>query len=296
MPTAHTARGVVASLSAAFWAAVYLVAFKEAGANAPRALVVLVMLSVATVLNTGAAWLRGSRWRVDRIAVVTGLVLAACTVVGNVAVAESLAHAEPAVTSIIMQTQIFFVAFGERLALRQRLNARLLLGSSIALAGFVVMHAPWGQRSFADVAGAAWAVLAAACFAIMLVLTRGVIQRIDPIWVNALRLWMAVGGLMLVGADLQGLMQMDTRAWALAAVAGICGPTVSRLFLMRSVRYLSASYSKLVNLVGPVFALALGVLFLSEMPAAVEMAGGALILAGVAYPLAVPERNPTPAA
>jgi drug/metabolite transporter (DMT)-like permease len=278
-------RGIALSLTAAFWAALFLIPYKAAAGAAPRPIVVLAMLTAAAALNTVAALATaGRRLRFDRTAVVASLALAVCTVAGNLGVAESLARVQPAVTSVVLQTQIFFVAAGSALFLAERIGGRLIAGSLLAVVGFAVMQAPWSAAG-GDPGGAAWAVLAAISFAAMLVITRRVIDRIDVVAVNALRLWMAVAFMAALPGNAAGALALGGETWLLCAAAAACGPTLSRLLLMVAVRHISASHTKLVTLVSPVFALVMGAIAFGTLPSGREIGGGAVILFGVALPI-----------
>jgi len=248
--------------------------------------VVLAMLVAAAIWNTAATVTLGrGRLRFDRTAVVLSMLLALCTVAGNIGVAGSLARVEPAITSVVLQTQIIFVALAELALLRVRITGSLMLGALLALIGFTVMQAPWAMASAGDVPGTMWALLAALVFALMLVLTRRVIAVIDPLTVNALRLWMAVALMAAWPGQIAGVIALDLRVWLLVAAAALCGPTISRLMLMQSVRHISASQTKLITLVSPLFALLLGWLVFGVLPSAREMLGGCILLCGVALPL-----------
>jgi drug/metabolite transporter (DMT)-like permease len=119
----------------------------------------------------------------------------------------------------------------------------------------------------------------------MHVTTRKVIRRIDPVFVNALRLWLAVGLMVMLPGRLAGALALDLHTWALVAAAAFLGPFLSRLCLMYAVRHISASRSSLVTLAAPVFAFVLGFLVLGIAPTVRELLGGALITAGIALPL-----------
>lgn len=73
----------------------------------------------------------------------------------------------------------------------------------------------------------------------MHVVIRRYIQQIQPVAVNALRLWMAV--------------------------------FLARNCIMYAVKYTPASYSTLITLITPVFALGLELIFLGTSPSAVEL-------------------------
>lgn len=285
-------RGVILAGTAAFWGALFLIPYKAASEAAPRLVVVLAMVLCAAVFNSlaGLVQTRG-RVRIDRLAATTALGLALCTAVGNYAMAASLARTEPAITSVVLQVQIILVAVGELLLHRVRPGRALIVGAALALAGFVLMRAPWASAAAADPLGLLWAGLAAVSFAAMLLATRHVITRIDPLAVNALRLWLAAAALALWPGVVAGAIALDPVVWFYAAAAAACGPTISRLLLMYALRHVTAAQAKLVTLVSPVFALVLGALAFGVWPTAQELLGGAVILAGVALPLAAALRR-----
>lgn len=297
---AHPRTGVLLSLASALLAASFLIPYKLAGDAAPRDLVVLAMLTSAALLNTlvtVAHRLRpgaGARpVRSLRLALGVAAVLGVLTTGGNFAVAQALAHIAPGLVSVVQQTQVVFVAVASAVLLGERITARFVAGALVALSGFAVMRMPVGGEEVVATAGILWAVLSALCFGLMHVVTRKVIQGIDPVLVNSLRLWLAVAALACLPGRAAGALALDAEIWALAAAAAFVGPFVSRLCLMYAVRHISASRSSLLTLTAPVFAFGLGFAILGIEPGARELAGGALIVAGIAVPLL--ERAGSPA-
>jgi len=328
------ASGTAFSLGAALFAAAFLIPFKQAGLSAQREVVVLAMLATAAVANTIATLIQArGRLRIHRRTWIVAVVLAGCTILGNIGVVASLARVEPAITSVIIQTQVILVALMELAFLRERLSRWLIGGCLLAVAGFLVMQAPWAAATAGDVPGMLWALLAAVTFGIMLVVLAVIFRRVrwvviplvtcsatvlvmlgllgaldwrmtaattfgimlvvlrhsiahvDPLAVNALRLWLAVALLACWPGAAAGALAMDATTWLLAAAAGLAGPTVSRLMLMAAVRRFSATQTKLTTLVSPLCALGLGLLAFGTMPTARELLGGTVILLGVAMPL-----------
>lgn len=293
-PANRSGLGNALSCIAAFWAALFLIPYQALAQAMPGQLlaVVLMMTLWAAVLNSAASLVqrrgRLGSWRLDRITMISVLVLTLCTIAGNLGMAASLSLVSPAVTSVVLTLQLVVVALAERLILRTRLSPALLLGSALAVAGLVIMQAPWanvaGERNAVTV-GILWALLPVAAFATMLVFTRHVIRRIDPLLVNALRLWLACGVLLLIPGVAATAMAQSWQLWLLAAAAAACGPSISRLLMMYSLRWIPASQSKLISLISPIFALLLGMLIMGMWPGKLELIGGACILLGIALPL-----------
>jgi drug/metabolite transporter (DMT)-like permease len=303
VPTPHPRTGALLSLASALLAAAFLIPYKLAGARAPADLVTLAMLASAAMFNTATTL--GSRlgrpaqaapsWR---LAFLVAAGIAVLTATGNFAVAQALTHSAPGLVSSVQQTQVIFVAAASAVLLGERITLRFGAGVLVALAGFAVMRLPMdevvgGAGGAGPAAGATgvveigvlWAVLSALCFGLMHVITRKVIRRIDPMFVNALRLWLAVGLMVMLPGRLAGALALDLHTWALAAAAACLGPFLSRLCLMYAVRHISASRSSLITLAAPVFAFVLGFLVLGIAPTVRELLGGAFIAAGIALPL-----------
>ena len=287
----HPRTGVWLSLTAAALAALFLIPYKLASERAAADLVSLAMLSCAAVFNTltTAGGKMGARERPARslgLAVLVAAALAVLTAAGNVAAARALTSAAPGLVSVVQQTQVVFVAAASAVLLGERITLRFGVGVGVALAGFAVMRLPLG-----DVAGAApptgllWAVVSALCFGLMLVITRAVIQRIDPVLVNAIRLWLAAAVIAVLPGRIAGALALDPITWGLAASAAFLGPFLSRLSLMYAARHLPASRAALLALATPVFAFGFGFAALGLVPTLRELLGGALILAGIALPL-----------
>ncbi|HJL02595.1 MAG TPA: DMT family transporter [Polyangiaceae bacterium LLY-WYZ-15_(1-7)] len=281
-------RGDLLALTSAIFAAVFLLAFRAANAEAPRAAAVLAMLGWSTLFNAGVALVRARGGRAGwprRVTVRAAAVLAVLTILGNVGVAGALEHLDPGLTSTVLQTQIFVVGLGGWLLLGERVGVRFFVGAGFALAGFALLGMDDPREADVSLAGLGFALLASTSFGGMLLYTRKVIRRIDPVTVNVFRLVLAVAALgawLIPRGTLDGL---STELWLATALAAACGPFASRLCLMFAVRHISAARTKLITLLSPVFAFALEIAWLGTFPSARELAGGGLILAGVLLPM-----------
>jgi len=284
----HPRRGDLLALVSALLGACFLLAFRASNAEAPRAAAVLAMLGWSAIFN-GALALARARGRITRPRPVTlraAVVLGVLTILGNVGVAGALQELDPGLTSTVMQTQIFVVGIGGWLLLGEMLTGRFFVGAAFALAGFALLGGIHSGVTSVSAVGLAFAVLASVSFGAMLVYTRKIIRQIDPVRVNVLRLILAVG---VMGAWLipQGVLgELSRSVWLTTAIAAACGPFASRLCLMFATRHISAARTKLITLLSPVFAFALEIAWLGELPTGTELAGAGLILTGVLLPIA----------
>ena len=290
---AERRKGDALSIVSAVFAAVFLLAFQAANEATSRDAAVLAMLACSTLFNGGFALsrVRGRPRRPSRVTVVSIAVLGVLTILGNVGVAGALGRLDPGLTSTILQTQVFVVGFGGWLFLGERITGRFLIGACFAVGGFAVLAIDDPGAADVDPVGVAFAVLGAVGFGAMLVYTRKVIARIDPVGVNVARLFLAV---CVMGAYLVptgAMAELSARAWLMTAIAAACGPFISRLCLMYAVRHISASRSKLLTLLTPLFAFGLEVVVFGTVPLVRELVGAGLILAGVVLPIVAKRRG-----
>jgi len=284
----HPRRGDLLALGSALLGAFFLLAFRESNAQAPRAAAVLALLGWSSIFN-GAVALTQARGQIRRPKPATiraALVLGVLTIIGNLGVAGALQHVDPGLTATVMQTQIFVVGIGGWLLLGERLTGRFFVGAAFALAGFALLGGLHSGVASVSAIGLAFAATASLSFGAMLLYTRKVIREIDPVRVNVLRLVLAV---LVMSAWLvpQGVLaELTPAAWLTTAIAAFCGPFVARLCLMFATRHISAARVKLITLLSPVFAFALEIAWLGELPTGTEVAGAGLILAGVLLPIA----------
>jgi drug/metabolite transporter (DMT)-like permease len=81
-----------------------------------------------------------------------------------------------------------------------------------------------------------------------------------------------------------GAVAAGARFWLFVGVAALFGPSLGRLFIMYSLRSLRAAHSALLLLSAPLFAFLIGYVGWGTQPSSPEMAGGALMLLGLALP------------
>lgn len=277
-------RGIALSLGAAVGNAFFLIPFRRATELANQDLMVLALLFFAAVYNTTAESVLGDKsqsWtRWSRVELWTALLLTVLSVAGNFAGARAIALLNPAVASVMLQTQVLFAALGGFVVLRERVSRRFLVGSGLSIVGIVVMRLGDGGVRL-GLEGTAWGLASGAFFGFMQVASRKYVRRIRPVAVNALRLWGSVGLLCLVPGKLSGVLQVPWPSLAFMAAAAFAGPFLGRLCLLYSTKYVSAATSTLLGLSAPLFTLVLGLAVMGAWPTTHELVGGAVVVGGM---------------
>jgi O-acetylserine/cysteine efflux transporter len=195
-------------------------------------------------------------------------------------------------SSLVLQTQVIFTVAFASAALGERPRRGQIVGATIALAGLAIIAAD--RASSAPVLPFVLVIAAAAAWGVANVCTR-VAQPPDGL---ALMVWASlVAPLPLLGLSLafegphpigDALRGIDVGG--IAALAYIVGPSTLFGFaawsgLLR--RYPTAAVAPFTLLV-PVFGIAAAALTLGERPSVPELAGAAVVIAGLLYGLARP--------
>jgi drug/metabolite transporter (DMT)-like permease len=209
--------------------------------------------------------------------------LALLTLAGNLAAAAAIARISGPLLSVLQRTEVIMVALIAWIFIGERVDGWYWLGAIIALLGIWLLQS--GDADDATFEGILFGLFSAACFSAMIPLTRKYIERIDPVTVNALRLWLSVG-LWFVVYGPPPLWETFNGALLLyGSLAAVLGPFLARTFVMISSRYVESRITALVLLCAPFFTLRMAWLFLQSWPSPRELYGGGIMLVGVAIPL-----------
>jgi drug/metabolite transporter (DMT)-like permease len=265
----------------------FLTSFKLAAGTGDLADATLVMLAAAAVLNSLVSSAQeGGRVKIptDRVSMLLALALSALTLVGNECSVGAVARISAPLASVLQQTQILFVAIAGLFVLHERVTVRFWVGSAVAGIGLVLLELAPGSGGSFDVLGASMAIGAAASFGAMAIITKLYIDRIRPVAVNALRLWMALGLWFAVHLRLPHWpMRFDFVAYCV--LAGAFGPFLSRTAIMYALSYASPTLTTLVSLVTPVVTLVPSFFAFGTVPTGRELFGSSIMLAGISLPI-----------
>ncbi len=259
----------------------------EAGDPAHSVLVLLFVAALGnTLLSLGQRVARRERSRgLAPIEYGVAGLLATFTLAGNHLAAVAIQDMSPSMMNLLLRADLFFTAIAAAFLLGERVDGRFWVGAGLAVAGLAVLQGVFGgSGGGTGLAATGAAIASAACFSGLAVTTRAFIHRIDPVAVNSVRLWIAVG-LWFVFNDASDLSAIPGDQIRYAAMAAISGPFLSRLATMISARYLEARLSSLVMLTVPVLTLIPAYLILADWPLSHQLIGGAIMLAGIAIPL-----------
>lgn len=284
---------VVALLSAATFgtSGVFATSLLEQGWTAASAVTVRVVVA-ALVLTVPALIalrrFRGSLRQGSRSVVVYGLVaVAGC----QVAFFQALDHLSVGVALLLEYSGALLVVLWLWVRHAHRPRRLTVAGGAVAVAGLgLVLDLTGDQR--VDPVGVAWGLLAAVGLAVYFVLSAQAEDALPPIVVA----WggLAVGGLALLAAGSLGVLPLaasrtdvvllDTRMSWLVPVLGLSVLAAAFAYVagILAARMLGAKIASFAGLTEVLFAVGFAWLALGQSLSPVQLAGAALVVAGIA--------------
>ena len=197
---------------------------------------------------------------------------------------ESLEHTSAAASVTLVQSQPIFVALGAGLLLGERISRETVLGIVVAIAGAAAMSLGGGRAALsgATTYGNALALLGAVTVAAYVLAGRSIRQRVSLLpYVTVVYGACAVSLFVLVHVQGHSYVGYPAREWllflGLAIGPGVFGHTVSNWVL----EHLESVVVSVAWLGEPVGATLLALVLLAEVPDAITVVGGVVVIAGV---------------
>jgi probable blue pigment (indigoidine) exporter len=274
----------------AFMAACFVLPWKQATAYGSPSHATLVLLIAAALLNTLASLFpqlraRGESERPLGPTLWLALVFAVLSLAGNWSSAEAVSRISSALMSVLQRCEVLVVGLLGIPLLAERPSRAFWLGLVLAALGLGLLQGGGGTPAF-DPLGVVYGLGGAVAFGAMIVLTRKYVAQVRLVPLNALRLWLGVALWFAIEREVPTAEDLPLPLVLNASLAAFFGPFLSRLGALFSARHVPASTTALASLSAPALTLLLSLLVFGTLPTSRELLGGAILLAGVAIPLA----------
>ena len=187
--------------------------------------------------------------------------------------------------TVLGNLQVLVVGAAAWLIFGERLDRRLLAAIPIVLFGVVLISGAIGEGAYGDdpVLGVIFGALGSAAYAaFLLVLRHGSadLRRVaGPLFDATLAAAVAAVVMGLALGDLDLVPSWPSHGWL--ALLAVASQVIGWFFIAISLPRLPAALTSMLLLVQPVGALVLGALIYAEAPSSLQIAGVALILAGI---------------
>ncbi|ASU32464.1 hypothetical protein MuYL_0561 [Mucilaginibacter xinganensis] len=213
------------------------------------------------------------------VALIGGVIFGADIAVWNL----SLVKIPATVSTLIANLAPLWVGLISYLILKRKSGKMFWIGTWVAIFGMVILVGYQNILSLQFNIGIPLALLASFFYAIYIVITRGILQKISTLTFMFYN--MLAGSVFLFGINLvqhNELVVFSTATWLCFLGMGLVCQLAGWLTINRSLRFLESTKVSIALLSQTVIAGFLAILFLRETLASREIFGSVIVLAGIA--------------
>ncbi len=196
---------------------------------------------------------------------------------------KGLQTADPTTSALILATTPILTSVLAAIFLKERLTIRMLIGSIVAIIGIYFVVTKGTLSSIEVDKGLLWIVVTMVTFAIMIIMTRLLANRIDPmaitLYSNIVGLIVAIPFAFVLDSPLR--ISSSLSDWALLIGTAVVVHGLANLIWNQNIRYVDASKASVLSNLEPFVAMIMGLLVLSKPITGAEIAGSLFIVGGV---------------
>ena len=196
---------------------------------------------------------------------------------------KGLQTADPTTSAIILAMTPILTGLLAALFLKEKVTIRMLLGSIVAITGIYFVVVKGGSSTLHFDKGLMWIVVTMITFAMMIIMTRVLSQRMDPFTIT---LYSNLVGFIVsipfaFSLDTPLRMSSNMTDWALLIGTAVVVHGIATLIWNNNIRYVDASKASVLSNLEPFVAMIMGLILLYKPITGVEILGSLFILAGV---------------
>ena len=194
-----------------------------------------------------------------------------------------LQTADPTTSALILATTPILTSVLAAIFLKEKLTTRMLMGSIVAIIGIYFVVAKGNLSSLHIDKGLLWIVITMITFAIMIIMTRLLSDRIDPLTIT---LYSNVVGLIV---SIPFAFSLDTHVhlsskmsdWSFLIGTAVVVHGIATLIWNNNIRYVDASKASILSNLEPFVAMIMGLILLYKPITGTEILGSLFIVGGV---------------
>ncbi|NEU31520.1 EamA family transporter [bacterium LRH843] len=194
-----------------------------------------------------------------------------------------LETADPTTSALILAMTPILTGFFAAVFLKEIVTIRMLFGSLVAIIGIFFVVTKGSLSSIHIDKGLIWIVVTMITFAVMIMMTRVLSQRIDPLTItfysNVAGFLVSIPFAFILDDPLR--MSVNLSDWTLLIGTAIVVHGIATLIWNNNIRYVDASKASILSNLEPFVAMVTGLVILSKPITGVELAGSLFIVGGV---------------
>ena len=194
-----------------------------------------------------------------------------------------LQTADPTTSALILATTPILTSVLAAIFLKEKLTIRMLMGSIVAIIGIYFVVAKGNLSSLHIDKGLLWIVITMITFAIMIIMTRLLSNRIDPLTItlysNVVGLIVSIPFAFLLDTHVQISSKMSDWSFLIGTAVVVHG--IATLIWNNNIRHVDASKASILSNLEPFVAMIMGLILLYKPITGAEILGSLFIVGGV---------------
>ena len=194
-----------------------------------------------------------------------------------------LQTADPTTSALILATTPILTSVLAAIFLKEKLTIRMLMGSIVAIIGIYFVVAKGNLSSLHIDKGLLWIVVTMITFAIMIIMTRLLSQRIDPLTItlysNVVGLVVSIPFAFLLDTHMHFSSKISDWSFLIGTAVVVHG--IATLIWNNNIRHVNASKASILSNLEPFVAMVMGLILLYKPITGAEIIGSLFIVGGV---------------
>ena len=193
-----------------------------------------------------------------------------------------LQTADPTTSALILATTPILTSVLAAIFLKEKLTIRMLMGSIVAIIGIYFVVTKGNLSSLHIDKGLLWIVITMITFAIMIIMTRLLSHRIDPLTItlysNVVGLIVSIPFVFLLDTPVH--ISSDMSDWAFLIGTAVVVHGIATLIWNNNIRHVDASKASILSNLEPFVAMIMGLILLYKPITGAEILGSLFIVGG----------------
>lgn len=194
-----------------------------------------------------------------------------------------LQTADPTTSALILATTPIFTSILAAIFLKEKLTIRMLLGSIVAIIGIFFVVSKGNLSSIHFDKGLLWIVVTMITFAIMIIMTRLLSQRVDSLSItlysNIVGFIVSVPFAFILDTPLR--ISSNVSDWTFLIGTAVIVHGIATLMWNNNIRHVDASKASILSNLEPFVAMVMGLILLYKPITGPEIVGSLFIVGGV---------------
>ena len=194
-----------------------------------------------------------------------------------------LQTADPTTSALILATTPILTSVLAAIFLKEKLTIRMLMGSIVAIIGIYFVVTKGDLSSLHIDKGLLWIVITMITFAIMIIITRLLSNRIDPLTItlysNVVGLIVSIPFVFLLDTPVH--VSSDMSDWVFLIGTAVVVHGIANLIWNQNIRHVDASKASILSNLEPFVAMIMGLILLYKPITRAEIVGSLFIVGGV---------------